>query len=602
MNLRTMKLISSNLLSAPLLSSFALVTRRRFRFAAALFALSCGCGHPPAAQMDGTPLASPAPASSSAASPAAPLFDNILPTSGIDFAVRQTRTPLNIHETLGHGVALVDVDGDGLLDIVLVAPDRVRLYRNLGNYRFTDITPVSGLRQPGYWEGVAVGDIDNDGRPDLYLCGYNCSALYHNEGGGRFRDITNEAGLQVLPPDKEGTADWRTSALFADLDGDGRPDLYVCRYAEFNSHVPQLCSEIGKTQKFSCSPDMYKPQHGLLYRNLVGASGLARFEDITKSAGLADSGGRALAVACADYDRQGRLSLVIANDERPGDLFANQGGMRFVNQGATSGTAYSAEGSVHGGMGADWADIDGDGKLDLFVSTYGSEIKALYRSLGNGLFSETAQQAGLGDSLRPYVTFGCKFLDYDNDGWPDLMTASGHVLDNTATVYPGTQYRQPVQLFHNERGVFREVTAQMGAGARQMIVGRGLAVGDLNNTGHLDAVVTNLDGSPLLLKNGARDTNHWLTLHLIGTRSGRDAMGALVSVDAGGRTRVVQAANAGSFLSVSDSRVHVGLGTTDRAERMRVHWPDGHEDTYANVAADQFLQITEGASQPIKGL
>lgn len=525
------------------------------------------------------------------------LFDDALTGSGIDFVIKQTHTPLNILQTLGHGVGLIDVDGDGLLDIVLVGPDKARLYHNLGNYHFQEITAGSGLRQNGDWEGIAVGDYDNDGRPDLYLCGYNCSALYHNEGKGRFREVTTQAGLDTIKPGKAGIGDWRTSAAFVDLDGDGKLDLYVCRYAEFGPHSPQLCSTIGKAERYSCPPDSYTPQHGLLYHNL----GQGRFRDVTVASGMQKSAGRALAVAFADVEGKGRLSLAIANDERPGDLFINKGGMRFVDQGEISGTAYSAEGHVHGGMGADWADVDGDGKLDLFVPTYEKETKSLYRNLGQGLFNEASLQMGLGDSMRPWVIFGCKFLDYDNDGWPDLITTSGHVLDNTAAVYPGTQYRQPIQLFHNVNGMFTETTSQMSASVRQLIVGRGLAVGDMNNSGHMDAVVTNLDGPPVLLRNGCQNANHWLTLRLIGTRCNRDAYGARLDVEAGGRTQALQVSNAGSFLSASDPRVHIGLGAAKRVGKVRIRWPDGHEDVFKDIAADQFVHLTEGSPQITKG-
>ena len=575
----------------------AAFSARRLRLTCGLAAVlmgGYGCGSRPA------PPASAISANRDAAAinapPAAPLFDDVLPASGIDFATKQTHSPLTILETMGHGAGLIDVDGDGLLDIVLAGPDKIHLYRNLGNYRFQDITAGSGLKQAGYWQGVAVGDYDNDGRPDLYVCGYNCSALYHNEGGGKFRDVTAQAGLSARKPGADGIGDWRTSAAFADLDGDGKPDLYVCRYLEFGPHTPQLCSHIGKTEKYSCPPDTYTPQHGSLYRNLGGG----RFADVTRASGLQNSGGRALGVAFADLEGHGKPSIAIANDERPGDLYFNKGGMKFANQGEMSGTAYSAEGHVHGGMGADWADVDGDGKLDMFVSTYEKETKSLYRNLGQGLFSEASLQMGLGDSLRPWVSFGCKFLDYDNDGWPDLMTASGHVLDNTAVVYPGTQFRQPTQLFHNNRGVFAEVTDQMSVSARRLMVGRGLAVGDLNNSGHLDAIVTDLDGPPLLLRNRSQDTNHWLTLKLVGTRSNRDGVGARITVEAGGRTQLLQATNGGSFLSASDPRVHIGLGAAKQIDRLRIHWPSGHEDTFTNVTPDQFFRATEGSKQLAK--
>ncbi|HLK60888.1 MAG TPA: CRTAC1 family protein [Chthonomonadaceae bacterium] len=533
------------------------------------------------------PSPNPTPASSA-------LFEDVIPTSGIDFAIKQTESPLNIQQNVGHGVALIDFDGDGLLDIVFIAPDHVRLYKNLGHYKFQEVTANSGLRQAGFWQGVAVGDYDNDGRPDLYLCGYDCSALYHNEGGGKFREVTAEAGLQVVK--EKGYGDWRTSAGFADLDGDGKLDLYVCRYAEFGPKYPQHCHDPSKPSEMACAPNSYKPIQGFLYRNMGGG----RFQDVTRESGLATANGRGLGVAFADYNDDGRVDIAIANDEIAGDLFQNLGNFKFVNKGVESGTGVNQNGKPHGGMGIDWADYDGDGKLDLFVATFQYEVKTLYHNMGGGTFLECAEGKGITGSINRWVTFGAKFLDYDNDGWPDLIMTSGHVIDNTAELYPGTQYRQPVQVFHNNQGQFVETTQQLGPKAQRLMVGRGLAVGDLDNSGRLDVVVTDLDGPPMLLQNQVKNANHWLTLTLVGKTNARDGFGARVVVRFGTRQTRIDATNSGSFLAANDPRLHFGLGSAAQADSITVRWPNGKTDTYKNVPADAFYILTEGAKDLTK--
>lgn len=522
------------------------------------------------------------------------LFEDEYAASGIQFVIKKQRSPLNILETIGHGVGLFDADGDGRIDILLLAPDKVVLYKNQGEYHFQDISAGSGLRQPGYWTGVAVGDYDNDGKPDLYLSGYNASALYHNEGGGHFKAVTEQAGLSAHPPSAD-IGDWRTSAGFADLDNDGKLDLYVCCYAEFGPKSQEFCGDKAAGKHFSCSPEIYTPLRGSLYRNL----GNGQFQDITEQAGLNVASGRALGVAFADYNDDGRLDIALANDVRPGDLFENRGGLRFVNQGVASGTAFDPLGHPHGGMGIDWADYDGDGHPDLFVATYEKEAKSLYRNLGTGFFADVGLDANLSDSMSPWVMFGSRFLDYDNDGRPDLMVTSGHVLDNTAAVTPGTAYRQPVQLFRNDDGKrFEEATARLGSKARTPIVGRGLAVGDLNNSGWLDVVITNLDGSPMLLRNRAQNGHHWITVRLVGTKSNRDGIGARVTVRAGGRTQVCDASSSGSYLTANDPRLHFGLGRATQVESVTVRWPSGHTDIYRGLRADTIYRLTEGRPTP----
>jgi hypothetical protein len=548
-----------------------------------LLSLLCGCNDKP------KEIAA-VPTSAASAQPAGPaIFEDVHENSGLDFMITKPRQPLNILETIGHGVGLIDYDNDGLLDVVLVGPDQVRLYKNVGSLKFQDVTEKAGLRQPGYWGGVAVGDYDNDGRSDLYLCGYNCSALYRNEGNGRFREVTREAGLQALPPDSRGNGDWRTSAGFMDLDRDGLLDLYVCRYAEFGPNTVHLCGD-PQGEKYSCSPDIYKPQHGFLYRNMGGG----KFKDITVEGGLTTAAGRALGVAFADYKDSGWVGIAIANDERPGDLFENNGRMRFINKGVASGTAFNINGHVHGGMGIDWGDYDQDGLLDLFVATYQNEAKSLYHNLGKGQFTDRALDAGLSERMDKWVAFGSKFFDYDRDGYSDLMVTSGHVINNTARVNPGTQYEQPVQLFHNRGGTFEEVTAQMGERARKLIVGRGLAVGDLDNDGRLDVVISQNEGHPMLLHNRVENNNRWISLHLVGVKSNRDGFGARVIVTAQGRRQVIDSSNAGSYMAASDSRLFFGLGPAERADAIEIRWPSGTKQTWKGLEANKFYRLTEG--------
>jgi enediyne biosynthesis protein E4 len=495
------------------------------------------------------------------------------------------KRPLNILQTIGSGCAFLDYDGDGKLDILLVGA-KPALYRGDGAGHFTDVTHQTGLdRLRGHFLGCAVGDYDNDGYDDVYLSGWRTGVLLHNEHGRGFRDVTREAGLAPQP--------WGTSCAWGDLDGDGYLDLYVCNYVEFGPNtIPQLCTAKGaggRDVRLACEPGAYRALKGVLYHNLGGR----RFEDVTRAWGADKTAGAGLGAAFGDFDGTGRIGLAVANDERPGDLF-EWAGKRLRNVGVESGTASDA-GHVHGGMGLDWGDYDNDSRMDLFVCTFEGQVKDLYRNQGGGLFQDASAAVGIHHFTRHLVAFGCKFLDADNDGWLDLLIANGHTYDNVADVLPGRRYRQPTQLLYNV-SASRFLDASPSAGIEQMppIVGRGLAVGDYDNDGRMDALVVDAEGKPQLLHNETTGAGHWLSVRLVGTKCNRDGYGALVTARAGPLTEVRACHADGSYLSSSDSRVHLGLGAAQKAS-LTVRWPDGHTDTWNDVACDRRIRLREGA-------
>ncbi len=502
------------------------------------------------------------------------------------------KSPRNILQTMGGGCAFLDYNNDGNLDILLIGP-RLALYKGDGHGHFTDVTREAGLdRLSGSFQGCAVGDYDNDGYDDLYLSAYRGGILLHNEGGKRFQDVTTAAGIAPQP--------WGTSCTFVDVDGDGKLDLYICNYVVFGPDTqPQLCNFAGTMD--ACGPTYYKPEYGALYHNEGGG----KFRDITtawigsrpKGRSWVGQGasGKALGVAAADFDGSGHQSLAVANDESPGDLLCNLG-LKFQNIGIASGVAFGPDGNVHGGMGIDWGDYDNDGRLDLAVATFTHEPKSVYHNRGGHVFSDDAARLGIATQTAPYVAFGVKWLDYDNDGFLDLIFANGHTQDNASQIDRTESYRQPTQLFHNLQGKrFEDVSAQAGPGLQQEIVGRGLAVGDYDNDGRIDVLIVDGAGAPLLLHNETVPVGHWLLLKLIGTKSNRDGIGALVTVEAGGKTLQRRCATDGSYLSASDGRVHVGIGAATSAT-VRMQWPSGGTDVYRNVPIDRPVTLREGDS------
>jgi hypothetical protein len=481
------------------------------------------------------------------------------------------------------------------LDVLLVGP-RLALFRGDGRGRFADVSRATGIDTlSGQFLGCAVGDYDNDGFADLYISGYRTGRLLQNRRGRAFKDVTQAAGLTPQP--------WGSSCGFADLDRDGRLDLFVANYLKFG---PDPLRYKQRCEPLTCGPEHYVQELPAFFRNHGGG----RFEDASRTSGARPTAaGKGLGVAFADYDDDGDQDVILANDQMPGDLFHNDGSARFVNRGILSGTAFGPDCAPHGGMGVDWADYNNDGRLDAVVTTYAGQPTSLYRNEGKGLFYDVAScpgppNAGIGKPTQPYVGFGAKWLDFDNDGWPDLLIANGHVDNKVAQKYPDKSYRQPTQAFRNvgttgpEGEVrFADVSDALGAALQRPIVGRGLASGDFDNDGRIDALVIDDDGPVLLLHNQGGAVGNWIGLKLIGSgRSNRDALGARVTLEAGGRTQVREVQTAGSYLSASDSRVHFGLGKATGVGRITVRWPDGQVQTLAGLAPNRYHTIQQGRS------
>ncbi|MBB6050182.1 CRTAC1 family protein [Armatimonas rosea] len=501
-------------------------------------------------------------------------FVEVAESSGLKYAwTAPGKRPLNILQTIGNGCAFLDFNNDGNLDILLVGP-KPALFAGDGKGKFTDVTSTVLGSLSGYFLGCAVGDYDGDGFADVYISGYREGRLLHNEGGKSFQDVTASSGLKPQP--------WGTSCGFADLNGDGKLDLYIANYADFNDKTePQLCKF--RTEKHgevlsSCGPTRYIGLKGTLWQN-TGKG----FTEISQAAGFGTQNGRGLGVAFADIHGKGLVSVALANDEAPGDLFSARGGGKFENTGQAAGVATDSEGKVHGGMGIDWGDYDNDGKLDLFVATFRNEVKNLYHNEGDEAFNDKSNASGIGQAALPYVSFGAKFLDADNDGWLDLVVTNGHVQDNIELI-EDTTYRQKTLFLHNQQGFFTDAGQASGIGNLPPIVGRGLAVGDYDNDGRVDVLIVDSEGKPLLLHNESAPQG-WVGFDCGGR------YGAVLTLKlASGQTRVRQCQSAGSYLSASDSRVHFGLGK-DTVESLTVRWPSGKSETWKGFPTGKYLTL-----------
>jgi enediyne biosynthesis protein E4 len=522
---------------------------------------------------------------------AAPIFE-VKPLRGIDFLLQNSPTPRKfLIETMPGGVALFDYNNDGLLDIFLVNGGRIteslrvpenfernnpkfwnRLYRQNHDGSFLDVTQAAGLANGGngnYGMGVAVGDYDNDGNADLYVTSYGKNILYHNNGDGTFTDVTAKAGV--------AGGGWSVSAGFFDYDNDGRLDLFVTRYMDWDADHNKICGGDWHTY---CPPNAFPATTCLLYRN----RGDGTFEDVTERSGLAAKKGRALGVAFADYDGDGFTDIFVSNDGMQQYLFHNNGDGTFTECGLESGVAFTADGKGMSGMGAVFQDYDNDGRPDVLVTVLPREIYSLYHNEGGGNFNYASLEAGLGALTSMSSGWGVGLEDFDNDGWKDLFVAQGHVLDNVQDIDASLRYKELPLIALNHKGRFERADS----GATKPLAARGVAFGDINNDGCLDAVLSCLGGPPVLLLNRGAGANHWLSISLQGTRSNRDGYGARVSVN--GQTRV--ATSTGSYLCANDKRVHFGLGAAEKAS-VEILWPSGVKQVINDVRADQFLPVRE---------
>jgi len=535
-----------------------------------------------------------------------PRFSDVTSALAVHFQQVASHTSKKyLIETMGSGVALFDYDNDGRLDIFAVngapltdptpkgmIPQKAgpehwnRLFHQKPDGTFEDVTEKAGLQGVGYGMGVAVGDYDNDGYEDLYVTCYGGNKLYHNNGDGTFTDVTAQAGV--------GGSGWSTSAAWVDLDNDGLLDLVVLRYMQWDFD-DIWCGERKEGFRAYCTPDAFRPIRPLVYHN----DGSAHFTEVSQKLGLSGQG-KGLGIALADYDRDGHIDLFFANDSMPEFLYHNIGNGTFEEVGLPAGVAVDGEGRSYAGMGVEFTDYNNDGLPDLVITDLANQMYALYRNNGGGTFTYESYPSGLARMSFTHSGWGVRFLDYDNDGWKDLIIAQGHDLDTIELTFPNLHYREPMLLARNMGKSLVDVSAEAGAVFQQPWVARGLATGDIDNDGRVDAVVTTNDGPMHVLHNDTTTPNHWLSLRLVGHKSNRDAIGAIVKVMSEQGAQFATVTTAGSYLSSSDKRLHFGLGQDAVAKSIDIQWPSGIRQTIQNVRGDQILQVDEPSAPNAK--
>lgn len=527
-------------------------------------------------------------------------FEDVSAASNLHFTTLNSATPnKNQIEAMVAGVALLDYDQDGYLDVFLVngaeIPSLVktspaywnRLFHNNHDGTFTDVTERAGVKGSGYGMGASVGDYDNDGYPDIFVSSVTGNQLLHNNRDGTFSDVTQSANLEGAS--YRGKKMWSTGAGWFDYNNDGRLDLFVVNYCVWEVNSDPYCAAPGMGRAY-CHPRFYESLHNTLYRN----DGNGHFTDVSDETGIARSPGRGMSVAFADFDRDGYMDAFVANDVSPNSLFHNLGGKRFEEIGVEAGVAYSDSGTALSGMGSDFRDVNNDGIPDIWHTAVDRETFPLYLGAGRTFFSAT-MASGLGSSTVKMSGWGNGIIDFDNDGWKDLFVARSNVLDTVEEYHDGRTYPEPNAVFKNLGGSkFQDVSAFAGEALQKAAPHRGVAFGDLDNDGLVDVVVTVMDGTPKVLRNTASNQNHWLLVRLAGSRSNRMGLGAqLRLVDDVGRSQWNQATTSVGYASSSDSRVHFGLGGSKLVRELEVRWPSGVRQLLHNVKANQILVVKE---------
>ena len=546
------------------------------------------------------PAGAPNPSGMAPASAEPIKFEDIAAKAGVHFITQNSPTPnKNQIETMVSGVALLDYDGDGYLDIYLVNGAAIpslqkespaywnRLYHNNHDGTFTDVTERAGLAGAGYGMGVAVGDYDNDGWPDLFLANVTGNQLFHNNGDGTFTDVTVKAGLAGAQ--MNGKKMWSVGAGWFDYNNDGLLDLLVVNYCVWEVNKDPYCSLKSGVRAY-CHPKLYPALHETLYRN----NGDGTFTDVSQETGIAGHMGKGMSVSFADYDGDGFLDAFVTNDTMPAFLFHNLGGKKFEEVGVSAGVAYAPDGSALSGMGSDFRDVNNDGRPDIWYTAVEHESFPLLINSGHGDFDDLTLASGLQPTAE-MSGWSNGIYDFDNDGWKDLFVARANVMDNINELLPNRRYPEPNSVFRNlGNGKFAEVSRTAGPDFQSEAAHRGAAFGDLFNEGRIDVVVTVLGGPAEILHNISDTGNHWILLKLVGTESNRMGIGAQIHITTeDGRQQWNEVTTAVGYASSSDSRVHFGLGSNRHIKDMEVRWPSGIKQTLHNLEVDRILTIEE---------
>ena len=548
-----------------------------------------GCN--PVPKKAGTAVSPPNLVSASA------LFEEVALKSGISFKETNgaQENQLFFPESTPGGCAFIDFDNDGFLDIFLVNSGSLKpsanysrphcaLYRNNGDGTFTDITQGSGFDiDLGYAHGIAVGDYDNDGYDDIFITSFGGNRLFHNEkGSGKFTDVTVRMGLSRL-----NSTGYATSASFGDYDNDGKLDLYVCYYCPWSLKNNIPCKDASGKPEY-CSPEVYATEYHQLFHN-DGAT----FTDVSEKSGIRSVKGRGLAVTFLDYNEDGKQDIFVANDLSGNMLWKNEGNGKFTEKGSEAGVRFGNGGSLMAGMGISVADYDQSGHESVLVSNFENLPNMLFKNDGSGLLEDVSVLSKVGPLHLPYLTFGCEFIDYDADGYPDILTANGHVQMQGKGI---DAMKESKQLLHNERnGVFREITDASALGElKTPTTSRGVVVGDFDNDGRVDALFSNQNGPPQLFRNRDASANHWVSFKTVGVKSNRDGLGAKFLMTMDGRQRIAVVRSGSSYLSAGDRRVYFGLGLAQKIDKLEIRWPSGLKETLSDVKVDHSYIVTEG--------